>query len=78
MALSSLTITLLDLRSLLGISGAVGGRDDMRVANESATAPKLPPAVAVQVNRHHPRVLPLISNVAPDDSRLRHLDLPAF
>ena len=67
-----------DSRSLLSISGAVGGRDYVRVANEGATAPKLSPAVAMQINRHHPRVLALVSYVTSNDPRLRYLVLPAF
>ena len=67
-----------DLRSLLGISGAMGGRDDVRVANEGAAAPELPAAVAVQVDRHHPGVLALESRVTPNNPPLRHLDLAAF
>ena len=68
----------IDLRPFLGISGTVGRRDNMCVTDEGAPAPEFPPAVAVQVDRHHPRVLAFVSDVAPDDPCLRHLVLPAL
>lgn len=67
-----------NLRSPLAVLGAVGGRQDVPVADQGAAAPELGPPVAVQVHGRHPGVLPVKGGVAAHDPGLGHLGRSAF
>ena len=63
--------------AFLGVQGAVGGGDDVSGRDQGAAAPKLPLAVAQQVDGHHPRILALVSRIAADYARLGDFDVTA-
>ena len=54
------------------------GCDDVPLRHEGASAPELPPALAVEVDGGHPGVLALKGHVAADDAGLRDLSDAAF
>ena len=54
------------------------GCDDVPLRHDGASAPELPPALAVEVDGHHPGVLALESHVAAHDASLGDLGDAAF